>query len=324
MYSPLIGLCICYGLGILAGTIFDFPLTFLFSILVICFLAAGISLLREVSIHSTVSLRGAMRARALSKVMGRGNDDCSTAGKDTVSPEHLLRRKSILSTIFLYVCVFLLAVLIIHYHREDPLHIRNLVSGGKVGHKTSAQSVNNVGTLGEQDGTFSRNIGRKLALRGTVVSEPGPNRFTLRAEEVFEKGKWCVTRGLVLVKLNWGSINCRYGDNIRIHGYFYIPSPPRNPGQFDYRSYLARKKIHVLANVSSRDSVSVLGLGRVNPLVKFAFILKRRMERIIRKSMSPPQRFFLESVLLGNRYLLPAEWKETFTHTGTAQVFPMQ
>ena len=161
MACPLIGLFLCYGLGILTGTISDFHFGFSFSILVVTYVAAGFS---------------------------------------------LIWKKSALSSVFLYLCLFLLGISVIQYHMEDPSHIRRIVS----------------------------RRGRMAGLRRVVISEPGA--------------------------------------------------------------------------------------GRVNPALRLALTLKRRMEEVIRKSMDPPQRFFLESVLLGNRHLLPHKWKEVFSETGTAHL----
>ncbi len=183
----------------------------------------------------------------------------------------------------------------VQYQRERTSHIMNVVSAEK---------------------------GRKLSLKGTVVSEPEPDSFTLRTEMVLVKDKWLPARGMVLVRLNSVDTDCRYGDSIEIKNvYLSLPSPPRNPGQFDYRSFLLRRKIYALINVFSQKQIAILGVGCVNPVTRLALILKRRMETIIRGTMvSSPQRFFLESILLGNRYLLPAEMKEIFANTGTAHL----
>ncbi len=245
MPGSLIGLSVCYGLGILAGTTFNFHLTGLYVILIITFVTA-----------------------------------C------------LLIKKSI-GRIPIYLCLFLIGVIVVHSNLSHPSHISNLVSA---------------------EG------GRKLDLKGTIVSEPEPNSLILRAEEVLEKGKWKITKGLVLVRLNSVDINCSYADSVRIDGYLSLPSSPRNPGEFNYRSFLARKKVYALVNVFSQNQVTPLGTGHVNPVTRLALILKHRMEIIIRKSMSPPQSLFLEATLLGNRWRLPEEWNEIFSHTGTAHI----
>ena len=251
IHRPLIGLCLCYVFGIIAGTIFSFPLTFLYSILIAAFVTAGFS---------------------------------------------LFRKKSLLSSIFLYFCVFLLGVVVIQYHRERTSHIMDVLSAGK---------------------------GRKLDMKGTVVSEPEPGFFTLRVEEILGKDNWMPANGLALVRLNSVEVDCRYGDSIMIENvYLSLPPPPRNPGEFDYRSFLLRRKIYALINVFSQKQIETgLGMGRVNPITRLALILKRRMETIIRDTMVfSTQRFFLESILLGNRYLLTGDVKEIFTNTGTAHL----
>ena len=49
-------------------------------------------------------------------------------------------------------------------------------------------------------------------------------------------------------------IPLRYGDRIEVEGVLRQPNGQRNPGGFDYRSYLARRQVF-------RDSVSTVGAG---------------------------------------------------------------
>ncbi len=213
--------------------------------------------------------------------------------------------KKTFSRIPIYFCLFLIGMIVIHSNLRHPSHIQNLVS---------------------EDGR------RKLDLRGQVCNEPEENTLIMEVSEVLdpleiefltglEKGKWKQARGLSLVRLNVGKIRCRYGDSIEIkNAYLSLPPSIRNPGQFDYRSFLLRNKIYVLANVYSRENITVLGVGCLNPLIRAALIAKRRMELTLRNSMPEPQSLFLEAILLGNRWKLPPEWKEIFSHTGTAHI----
>ena len=282
--GPLIGLCLCYVFGILAGTISDFPLIFLFPVLITIFIACGFLLFRKKLVLSSLYR---------SFPFCRGDIyDARGCGFDKSNP-YKVCTEGVLSSIFLYLCLFLLGVVVIQYHKERTSHIMDVLSAEK---------------------------GRKLSLKGTVVSEPEPDSFTLRVEMVEDKR--LPASGMVLVRLNSVDTDCRYGDSIEIKNvYLSQPLPPRNPEQFDYRSFLLRRKIYALINVFSQKQITILGTGRVNPVTRLALILKRRMETIIRRTMVPsPQRFFLESILLGNRYLLPAEMKEIFANTGTAHL----
>ena len=207
--------------------------------------------------------------------------------------------KKTFSRIPIYLCLFLIGMIVVHSNLRHPLHIRNLVS---------------------EDGR------RKLDLRGQVCNEPEENTLIMEVSEVSDKqDEWREARGLVLLRLNVGKIRCRYGDSIEIeNAYLCLPPSIRNPGQFDYRSFLLRKKIYVLASVYPPPYIKVLGKGSVNPVVRLALSLKDRMEVVLRKTMPEPQSFFLEAILLGNRWRLPPEWKEIFSHTGTAHTLPMQ
>ncbi len=198
------------------------------------------------------------------------------------------------SRVLIYLCLFLIGIIVIHSNLRHPLHIQNLVL---------------------EDGR------RKLDLRGQVCNEPEENTLIMEVSEVLEKDNWKEARGLVLLRLNVGKIRCRYGDSIEIENvYLCLPPSIRNPGQFDYRSFLLRNKIYVLASVYPPPYIKVLGKGSVNPVVRLALSLKDRMELTLRNSMPEPQSLFLEAMLLGNRWRLSPEQKEIFSHTGTAHI----
>ena len=306
MFYPLVGLCLCYVLGILTGTRFDFNITFLYSILIIAFVSACFLIKKNISRFP------------------------------------------------IYICMFLIGMIVVHTDLLHPLHISNLVSGNEEGSEKA------VSQQSKRGGGFASDAkSRKLSLKGVVISEPEENTLIMRVEEVsdmtpkypdgsekyrrFEEGRlesghklkksvWKEARGLVLVRVKeWSirqkilmnncKINCEYGDRIRIrNAYLSIPASPRNPGEFDYREYLLRNKIYAVADIFQSHNITVLGKGCVNPIIRLSLFLKSRMEIIIRRSMSQPQSLFLEAVLLGNRWRLPEEWKEIFSHTGTAHI----
>ena len=246
MRFPVIGLAVCFGFGILAGTVFDFHLAVPYSILIAAFIISCIFINR--------------------------NSSC----------------------IPICLCSFLIGVIVVPVNLTDPLHVVNLVP---------------------ERGT------KKLDLEGVVISEPEEDSLLMQVDAVFEKDERGICRGVVLLRLNRGEITCGYGDKIRVdNGYLSLPSSPRNPGGFDYRSFLLRRKIYVLADVFSPGCIVVLGEKCGNPVIRLALLLKSRMETIIEKSMDPPQSLFLEAMLLGNRRKLPEEWKEVFSSTGTAHI----
>jgi competence protein ComEC len=68
--------------------------------------------------------------------------------------------------------------------------------------------------------------------------------------------------------------------------------------------------------VYSSSWIENLGPGEVNPLIRFALSLRVKMESVIDETMPEPESFFLKSVLLGKRHILPAETRDTLSEIG--------
>src|SRR5947207_2590813 len=86
---------------------------------------------------------------------------------------------------------------------------------------------------------------RVITAIGAVVSEPkiaanGIATFLLRLTTIELEGKTESTNATILVR--WRSAP-RFGDELKLFGSAVPIAPPRNPGEFDMRSYLARRDV---------------------------------------------------------------------------------
>ncbi len=73
--------------------------------------------------------------------------------------------------------------------------------------------------------------------------------FVLSADTVWIESKAIPVKGRVQVKLKWADHRFCYGDPLIFKASFRHPRSARNPGDFDYRSYLLAKNIHGLVTV---------------------------------------------------------------------------
>src|SRR5438874_11838736 len=100
-------------------------------------------------------------------------------------------------------------------------------------------------TEGEQLAAELGNRPRIVAATGSVISEPriAPNGFAtflLRLESIELESRKQLTHAVWRVR--WRG-NPEFGDALRLFGTAGVIAPPRNPGEFDMRSYLARRDV---------------------------------------------------------------------------------
>jgi predicted membrane metal-binding protein len=58
----------------------------------------------------------------------------------------------------------------------------------------------------------------------------------------------------------------KYGDLIQVSGRLDQPTPPLNPGEFDYANYLRRKHAHLVLRSLSRSGLTIVARGAATPL----------------------------------------------------------
>jgi ComEC/Rec2-related protein len=113
-----------------------------------------------------------------------------------------------------------------------------------------------------------------------------------------------------------------YGDTISVRGQLELPAGPRNPGGFDYRTYLAHNGIHAtLFAVRPEDWHIISESGENgNPFLTLAYALRRAVLRHARIGFTPERGAVLSGILLGDRTNLPADLREDFERTGTTHI----
>lgn len=169
-------------------------------------------------------------------------------------------------------------------------------------------------------------------------SDPSALHFTLRAEEIKSGADQSdlprTTRacsGRIEVRLalpapkqdtyvSWSMPH--YGDRLSLTGHLELPTGPRNPGGFDYRTYLAHQGIHATLFVrrpADWHIVNETGRGG-SPFRKLAYAFRAAVFRHTRTGFSPEQGEVLNGILLGERTNLSPELRDDFERTGTTHI----
>lgn len=175
-------------------------------------------------------------------------------------------------------------------------------------------------------------------LRGMVVDWPetqpsGSTRtvferttFTLDVRAVQRARDWQSATGRVLVTFTEEEdegVSLAYGDEIELAGTVERPATPRNPGQFDYRAYLARRGVHYQCRVSRAADIDVLRSGGGNRIKHLAATANEYFKKCLALGIEGESETIglLWAITLGFRPGLTDEMAEPFMRTGTLHVF---
>lgn len=159
-----------------------------------------------------------------------------------------------------------------------------------------------------------------LTLEGVVVEDPKRSedgqRALIAAERAIVNGKPRVVEGLVLVKLP-PYPERRYGDRLRLSGPLTTPREAERPGQFDYRAYLARKRIFALLEPKA---ARLLSERNGSPAWSALLDLRDRGRRVLLRTLPEPQASLAVGILLGLQSSIPDDVSADFSSTGTSHI----
>lgn len=169
----------------------------------------------------------------------------------------------------------------------------------------------------------------RITLRGVVDSLPEVKThgkkttvsLVLKAHSIIHReGKhWKSQKvsGKVQVFLIQSSVLPQTGDELRLYGELSEPRTVLNPGEFDYKSFLAQKNIYAIFQTIGKKCVRVTKIG--NPLA-FARILasaRRHLARLIDQLYCVREAAIVKALVLGLRSDISPEVRDQFMKTGT-------
>src|SRR5437763_9804989 len=160
---------------------------------------------------------------------------------------------------------------------------------------------------------------------GIVTTEPkievtGNASFLLRLHKARINGQDFQTNATVFVRWR-GRPNV--GDELALFGTFQPIEPPRNPGEFDMRAYLARRDVKNLFIVRYPENGRILAPGSGFSILRVAARSREWMQRILSRDLehSPDVVGLIYGTSLGLRHQTRDDIEETFQQTGTLHLF---
>src|SRR5438270_2985586 len=180
-------------------------------------------------------------------------------------------------------------------------------------------------TEGQQLADELGNRPRVVTLTGCVISEPkiapsGFATFLLKLKSIELEGRKQSMHAIWQVR--WKSTP-EFGDELKIFGTEEVIPPPRNPGEFDMRSYLARRDVLRLLFVRYAEDGALIRRGGGNPILRGAEKSRAWMQSALCRGLenAPEVQNFLSGIVLGVRHQTPEDIEEPFQQTGTLHLF---
>ncbi|NQU74131.1 MAG: DNA internalization-related competence protein ComEC/Rec2, partial [Candidatus Omnitrophica bacterium] len=182
--------------------------------------------------------------------------------------------------------------------------------------------IKNIVQIGE-------NSSEQILVQGRILDKPDKTkthynkdrqRFLLALKAIKTGGDWQPSSGILSVKVFNRMPDLQYGNEIIMEGRLFLPRGATNPGQFDYRKFLERKKIFYDLNAKDRDFVKIIGRGFRNPITVFAYAAKEKIKARIDKFIPAKEALILKAILLGERQEVDEEIRDTFIKTGTVHI----
>lgn len=223
-------------------------------------------------------------------------------------------------------CLSVFALIIASYRKYSLYRVRSLV-GLFVHFLIFLAAYGLVVDLSQRLDKTQFSLHRADALIALIKSEPKSSGSILRFESEIKgryyQGKEGPATGKMMISIQQDSLkgrDFRYGDVILIPALYKPVDPPFNPGEFDYKSYLADRQIYHQSFLY-QNQVYLIKSGDGNALISFA--LKLRRELVDKFSNYLPDKdaaAFASTLILGYRAELSRELVEAYSKTGTMHV----
>src|SRR3954454_2035009 len=166
---------------------------------------------------------------------------------------------------------------------------------------------------------------RVVTAVGYVITEPkiapsGFASFLLKLKSIEFEGKTESTRAVWQVR--WKGAP-EFGDELKIFGTAEPIAPPRNPGEFDMRAYLARQDVLRMLFARYPENGTLLRHRGGNPILRAAQASRTWMQNALCRGLddAPEVKSFISGIVLGIRHEPPEDIEEPFQQTGTIHLF---
>lgn len=164
------------------------------------------------------------------------------------------------------------------------------------------------------------------SIHGEIYDEPELKgrylKFNFKITSINQNGKWKQSSGQLIVYLSYEGQSLpdlHYGDHLMISGKPFQPSPPKNPHEFDYQSFLFQQNLYAQMYVKP---AMVLKTGHHSNFIKRISYRIRNYcsEQLKRFIQSPREQAIAMALILGNKGQLDFDTRQAFGSAGAMHV----
>ncbi|MES2266146.1 MAG: ComEC family competence protein [Bacteroidota bacterium] len=172
-------------------------------------------------------------------------------------------------------------------------------------------------------GHFSKITAQKLLV--TITSEPKVKddvvRFTADVKAVSNGKQVIKTSGTLLVTIKDElAKNLFYGEQLIIPANYSPVDPPFNPGEFNYKRYLANKNVYQHAFLYPKQ-YKIVSAGNGNPVIAYALQLRQNLVDKFKRNLHDTTAIAVASTLiLGYKADLSSDVLQAYSKTGTIHI----
>lgn len=157
----------------------------------------------------------------------------------------------------------------------------------------------------------------QVLVEGTVLSPPQAKNTRFLAEIGVTRVNNSEARGTLLLTYGNPGGKLATGDTVRFKARIRRPQAGKNPGVFDYSSYLARRGIYATASVKQLERT---GHKDPNFLYRAALALSSDISAKIRASLPEREADVLAKMLIGGNSAISREDRDKFSNAGVMHI----
>ncbi len=163
-----------------------------------------------------------------------------------------------------------------------------------------------------------------VAVEGLVVNSVQRRMerqtFVIRVDSIWQKQHVKPACGLIYIQLYDTSLTIAYGNRLMLKGQLRQPPAERNPGDFNFRQYLASRDIHAVLRVTDVAPL-LIATNEGECLEQNIFMpLRRHVQRLLFDNMSESGAALLYGLLIGDRSEMDEEIEQDFRDVGVIHV----
>jgi len=150
--------------------------------------------------------------------------------------------------------------------------------------------------------------------------------FVVQAESVVTEGGTSVAEGQVIATISTKKISTekvaqlQYGKRVHVQGELQLPAGRRNPGEFDYRTYLQLHNIQAQLLIHNDDYITIGGDDNKFSFAKVVFRTREWIGKTLDRLVGGEEAKLLKGLVIGERSEMSPEIKSAFIKTGLMHI----